>query len=281
MMMRALVCLVLVPLACGLRGAARVPLALRGGGEEELFGGGDPESVEAKLRGGLRSAAKMMRMMHADEGEGSAVLRSIASLEAAAEDGSDASVGELLETYLNARVEQARAARASGGLGEAQVADALRQVANEALAYRASTRLPADGARRVLAALAEAAGASDAAAFEAEVVERSAIAVNELLAVLADGGNFVAKALEHADERIPALERDVEEDLGLGNDANVAAGRGVIEKLRSWQNDSAPLEELRRKLLDELERAEDHDKPRVADALRPVVQNVLGPDFSS
>ena len=180
------------------------------------------------------------------------------------------------DRYLVARADQALELAGSDALEVA-----LRQVANEALAYRASTRLPVDAAARVLKTLADAAGADSAEAYEADVVSRSALAVKELLAVLADSGNFVAAALAHADAKIPAIEADVEEDLGLGNDAAVQAGRSVLEKLRSWQNDSQPLEQLRVSLLSELEDAPEHDRPRVAAALRPVVANVLGPEFSS
>ena len=212
-------------------------------------------------------------MLHRDFAK--APSAAVAALEAAAS-AEASSVAELLELYLVARADQALELAGSDALEVA-----LRQVANEALAYRASTRLPVDAAARVLKTLADAAGADSAEAYEADVVSRSALAVKELLAVLADSGNFVAAALAHADEKIPAIEADVEEDLGLGNDAAVQAGRSVLEKLRSWQNDSQPLEQLRVSLLSELEDAPEHDRPRVAAALRPVVANVLGPEFSS
>ena len=272
--------LLAVASASALRGpvpprGARAAVDVRGGADDDdagdLFGAADAESVEAKVRGGMVSAAKMMGAMRGDAGPSAAV----AALEAAAS-AEASSVAELLELYLVARADQALELAGSDALDVA-----LRQVANEALAYRASTRLPVDAAARVLKTLADAAGADSAEAYEADVVSRSALAVKELLAVLADSGNFVAAALAHADAKIPAIEADVEEDLGLGNDAAVQAGRSVLEKLRSWQNDSQPLEQLRVSLLSELEDAPEHDRPRVAAALRPVVANVLGPEFSS
>ena len=118
--------------------------------------------------------------------------------------------------------------------------------------------------------------------FEADVEKSSSLAVREMLAVLSDNGNFVARALQRVDEKLPAIEADVAEDEASGDEIAVAAGRRVLEKYRAWRDDASPLESLRVELLNQLETAEDPiAKARVAASLKPVVTNLLGPDFSA
>jgi len=257
----------------GLRGGAsdeilRSPLNLRGGASDELFGG-DEETVEEKLRGAMKQAAGMMR------GVGSAGPE-IDALERIAERDS-AGVGELISAYLAARLAQSRELAGGDHYGAA-----LRQLASEAMAFRASDRLPERDYAKFMAELAAEAGAESAEAFEADCRESSTLAARELLAVLGDNGNFVAKALARVEEKLPGIEADVEEDLARGDAGAVAHGRDVLKQFKAWQDDSSGLEALRRELLKQLEDAPDDEaRGRLAESLRPVVTNVLGPDFSS
>lgn len=273
-MMRSLFgLLLLLATTHGLRAPSTRSPVVRGGASEEegLFGKPEEESMESKLRKGMVTTAGMMRGMGSS---GPAVD----ALEAAAQ-RDDAGVPELLELYLVARLEQSRELSASG---DDQFEVAVRQVAMEAIAYKASGALPEAPYVGVMTQLATECGVSDIEAFEADMRERSAVAVKELLEVLSDNGNFVAKALSNVGARIPLVEADVAEDLAAGNTDAVAQGQEVLAKFRAWQNDSAPLESLRLELLNQMEAADDPvSKGRVAMALRPVVANILGPDFSS
>jgi len=249
-------------------------LGVRGGGgdaEASLFGEGTgvEGTVEEKLREGMKTTVAMMRGMGSGGDE-------VDALEAAAAEDA-ASVADLLSLYLRARLAQSK--ELAGG---DHYADAVKLVANEAVAYKAAARLPEAAYADFMEKCAIEAGFDDAAAFEADVAESSALAVKELLAVLDANGNFVARALAQVDAKLPAIESDVAEDLANGDEVAVAAGRRVLDKYRAWSEDASPLESLRVELLNQLETAEDPvAKARVAASLKPVVTNLLGPDYSA
>mmetsp|Transcript_29183 Transcript_29183/g.90285 ORF Transcript_29183/g.90285 Transcript_29183/m.90285 type:complete len:296 (-) Transcript_29183:72-959(-) len=254
---------------------ADVALALRGGaGLFDDDAGDAPEgepTVEQKLRRAMAQAAEMMRGV----GSRGAALD---ALEAAAA-RPDAPPAELIALYLDARLAQNQELKGAPG-DHYEVA--LRQLANEALAFKASTRLPDNRYASFLAKLSEEAGAASPEAYEADVRERSSLAARELLDVLSDNGNFVARALARVDERVPGIEEDLRQDLERGDELAASRGREVLDKFRAWQQDSAPLEKLRVELLKQLEDAPDPlARGRVAEALRPVVTNVLGDDFTA
>ena len=84
---------------------------------------------------------------------------------------------------------------------------ALRQLANEALAFKASTQLSEEAYDAFLKQLSDEAGFKSAADFEKDVRDRSSLQVQELLEVLAEDGNFVAIALRRVEERCPVSKR--------------------------------------------------------------------------
>ena len=245
---------------------------VRGGG---IFDDPDDEpeedDVDARMRSGMQKAVAMMRGVGS---EGAA----IDALEALANDPS-AEAPQLIKCYLDARLHQSQELKSFQG---DHYLVALRQLANEALAFKASTQLSEEAYDAFLKQLADEAGFKSSAEFEKDVRDRSSLQVQELLEVLAEDGNFVAIALRRVEEKVPGLEADLKEDLARGDDAAVAANRAQLEQLRAWQKDSAPLEKLRQELLAQLENAEDPiQRVRLAESLRPVVTNVLGDDFSN
>ena len=231
----------------------------------------EEDDVDARMRSGMQKAVAMMRGVGS---EGAA----IDALEALANDPS-AEAPQLIKCYLDARLHQSQELKSFQG---DHYLVALRQLANEALAFKASTQLSEEAYDAFLKQLSDEAGFKSAAEFEKDVRDRSSLQVQELLEVLAEDGNFVAIALRRVEEKVPGLEADLKEDLARGDDAAVAANRAQLEQLRAWQKDSAPLEKLRQELLAQLENAEDPiQRVRLAESLRPVVTNVLGDDFSS
>lgn len=255
-------------------GAARLAafIKIRGGG---LFD--DPaeepaeDDVDARMRQAMQKAVAMMRGVGS---EGAA----IDALEALASDPS-AEAPQLIKIYLDARLHQSQELKSFQG---DHYVVALRQLANEALAFKASTQLSEEAYTNYVKQLAEEAGAKNAKAFAKDVRNRSSLQVQELLEVLAEDGNFVAIALRRIERDVAGIEADLKEDLARGDETAAAQGRATLEKFRAWQQDSAPLEKLRQELLAQLENAEDPlQRVRLAESLRPVVTNVLGDDFSA
>ena len=83
----------------------------------------------------------------------------------------------------------------------------MRQLANEALAFKASTQLSEEAYDAFLKQLSDEAGFKSAAEFEKDVRDRSSLQVQELLEVLAEDGNFVAIALRRVEEKVPGWKR--------------------------------------------------------------------------
>merc|ERR1719160_1232778 len=188
-------------------------LHVRGGG---IFDDEEPEEddVDARMRSGMQKAVAMMRGVGS---EGAA----IDALEALANDPS-AEAPQLIKCYLDARLHQSQELKSFQG---DHYLVALRQLANEALAFKASTQLSEEAYDAFLKQLSDEAGFKNAQEFEKDVRDRSSLQVQELLEVLAEDGNFVAIALRRVEEKVPGLEADLKEDLARGDDAAVAANR--------------------------------------------------------
>ena len=147
------------------------------------------DDVDARMRSGMQKAVAMMRGVGS---EGAA----IDALEALANDPS-AEAPQLIKCYLDARLHQSQELKSFQG---DHYLVALRQLANEALAFKASTQLSEEAYDAFLKQLAEEAGFKTASEFEKDVRDRSSLQVQELLEVLAEDGNFVAIALRRVEE---------------------------------------------------------------------------------
>ena len=139
------------------------------------------QTPEAKRNEGMKKGAAMMRQMG---GKGEAIDK----LEAAAARG-DASEAELIELYMLARREQAKAL-VDPAAGD-HLAQALRMIACESEEHLDGGRLPSAAHERVMDAIAGDLEMSRAD-FEKELAAKSDENAGQILEVLRDEG-FVAK----------------------------------------------------------------------------------------
>ena len=287
--MRCSLLLCLLPVA---HARARVPpprffsaaLSVRGGSDASLddleasVGGptlGDldkQQTPEAKRNEGMKKAAAMMRQMG---GKGEAIDK----LEAAAARG-DASEAELIELYMLARREQAKAL-VDPAAGD-HLAQALRMIACESEEHLDGGRLPSAAHERVMDAIAGDLEMSRAD-FEKELAAKSDENAGQILEVLRDEG-FVAKVQARFTKLVPVIEEQVKKakEAGAGEKeeagGNAAMAEAMLSQMKAWKEDAAPLEKMRSELLEQLDKVKDDKKAlnRLAQQLRPVVIQMLG-----
>merc|ERR1719152_729654 len=168
----------------------------------------------------------MMRQMG---GKGEAIDK----LEAAAAKG-DAPEAELIELYMLARREQAKAL-VDPSTGD-HLAQALRMIACESQEHHDAGRLPDEAHERAMDAIAEDLSMSRAD-FEKDLDAKSDENTEQMLTLLRDEG-FAAKVQARFAKLVPVVEAQVKkvkeggESEGAGN---AAMAEAMLTQMKSWQ----------------------------------------------